>query len=98
MAKKLKEMFKKSLLTKLAAVMMAGGLREFKKILDPGEVGGTAFIGISKPVIKAHGSSDAYAIRSAIRQAAKVASSGIIEDITENVEHMRIHHEDTVEN
>ena len=98
MAEKLKEMFKKSLLTKLAAVMMAGGLREFKKILDPGEVGGTAFIGISKPVIKAHGSSDAYAIRSAIRQAAKVASSGIIEDITENVEHMRIHHEDTVEN
>ena len=62
----------------------------FKKNLDAGEVGGTAFIGISKPVIKAHGSSDDYAIKNAIRQAAKFAASGIIEDITENVEHMRL--------
>ena len=53
-------------------------------------MGGTAFIGISKPVIKAHGSSDDYAIKNAIRQAAKFAASGIIEDITENVEHMRL--------
>ena len=90
LAKKMKEMFKKNLLTKLAAVLVSGGIREFKKILDAGEVGGTAFIGISKPVIKAHGSSDDYAIKNAIKQAARFASSGIIEDITENIEHMRL--------
>ena len=90
LAKQLKAMFQKNLLTKLAALLVSGGLRSFKKLLDAGEVGGTAFIGISKPVIKAHGSSDAFAIKNAIRQAAKFAASGIIEDITENVEHMRL--------
>ena len=53
-------------------------------------MGGTAFIGISRPVIKAHGSSDAFAIKNAIRQAAAFASSGIIEDIVENIDHMRL--------
>ena len=47
-------------------------------------------MGISKPVIKAHGSSDAYAIKNAIRQAIEYTKSGIIEDITENVEYMRL--------
>ena len=90
MAKQLKAMFKKNLLTKLAAVLVSGGLRDFKKMMDAGEVGGTPLIGISKPVIKAHGSSDAFAIKNAIRQAQSFAASGIIEDITENVEHMRL--------
>ena len=54
---------------KLAAVLVSGGLRDFKKMMDAGEVGGTPLIGISKPVIKAHGSSDAFAIKNAIRQA-----------------------------
>lgn len=90
MAKEMKKLFKKNLLTKLAAVLVSGGLKEFKKLLDSREVGGTALLGISKPVVKAHGSSDDYAIRNAIRQAAKVASSGIIEDITENIGHMKL--------
>ena len=40
-----------------------------RRLLDPSEVGGTPFLGISKPVIKAHGSSDALAIQNAVRQA-----------------------------
>ena len=55
----LKGMFKKNLLTKLAALAVMPGLNEFKSKLDPNKVGGTAFIGISKPVIKAHGASNA---------------------------------------
>jgi len=90
MAKELKKMFKKNLKTKIAALLVKDGLTAFKKKLDAGEVGGTALIGISKPVIKAHGSSDAYAIKNAIRQAVEFASSGIIEDIAENIEHMRL--------
>ena len=93
LAKELKAMFKKNLLTKLAAVLVSGGLRDFKKMLDAGEVGGTPLIGISKPVIKAHGSSDDYAIKNAIRQAQSFAASGIIEDITENIDHMRLRSE-----
>ena len=90
MARELKKMFKKNLLTKLAAVLVSGGLREFKKLMSSSEVGGTALIGISRPVIKAHGSSDDYAMKNAVRQAVQFASSGIIEDITENIDHMRL--------
>jgi len=90
LAKEIKKMFKKNTLTKIAALLVRGGINDFKKLLDAGEVGGTALIGISKPVIKAHGSSDSFAIKNAIRQAIQFASSGIIEDITENVAYMRI--------
>ncbi|MCI8478239.1 MAG: phosphate acyltransferase PlsX [Oscillospiraceae bacterium] len=90
LAKELKGMFQKSLLTKLAAVLVSGGIKSFKKLLDAGEVGGTPLIGISKPVIKAHGSSDAYAIKNAIRQASQFARSGLIEDIEENIAYMRL--------
>ena len=65
----LKGMFKKNLLTKLAALLVMPGLNAFKARLDPNKVGGTAFIGISRPVIKAHGSSKAKGIKNAIRQA-----------------------------
>lgn len=90
LAGEIKKMFKKNTRTKLAALLVKDGLRDFKKLLDSGEVGGTALIGISKPVIKAHGSSDAYAMKNAIRQAVSFAGSGLIEDITENIEVMRL--------
>ena len=90
LAREIKKMFTKSLFTKLAALMVSGGIRDIKKIMDSSEVGGTALVGIAKPVIKAHGSSDAYAIQNAIRQAKQYVSSGIIESITENVDLMRL--------
>ena len=68
-----KEMLLKNAGTKLAALLLKDGLREFKKTLDPGEVGGTALLGVSKSVVKAHGSSNARAICSAVRQAAETA-------------------------
>ena len=90
MARPLKAMFIKNLGTKLAAVLVADGIKALKKSMDAGEVGGTALMGISRPVVKAHGSSDAYAIKNAIRQARDFAASGLIDDITENIEHMRL--------
>ena len=90
LVRELKGVFTKNLLTKLAAVLVSGGLKQMKKLLSSGEVGGTALVGISKPVIKAHGSSDAYAIKNAVRQAKQYVSSGIIESITENVDVMRL--------
>ena len=86
----LKGMFKKNLLTKLAALAVMPGLNEFKSKLDPNKVGGTAFIGISKPVIKAHGASNAEAIENAIGQAAQFASSGLIDAIEEHIEIIKI--------
>ena len=89
----LKGMFKKNLLTKLAALIVMPGLNDFKAQLDPNKVGGTAFIGISKPVIKAHGSSNAEAIENAVLQAKQFAQSDMIADIEQNIDLMKVEKE-----
>ena len=86
----LKGVFYKSLPNKLAAGVLKQDLTAMKKSLDVNEVGGTALVGISKPVIKAHGSSKAASFFAAIRQAVAFAESGIIDDITENIEYMKL--------
>ena len=88
--KELKKMFLSSTRTKLAAAMVKGDMADMKKLLDPGEVGGTPFLGISKPVIKAHGSSDARAICNAVLRAKEYAESGFIADIEANIDVMKL--------
>lgn len=66
---KLKEMFKKSLGTKVGYLLLKGGVADFKKSMDADEYGGAPLLGTRRPVIKAHGSSNARAIKNAIRQA-----------------------------
>jgi glycerol-3-phosphate acyltransferase PlsX len=94
--KELKGMFLSSTKTKLAAGLVKGNLAELKKLLDPSEVGGTPFLGISRPVIKAHGSSDARAICNAILRAQEYAESGFIADVERDVALMKV--EQTAEN
>ena len=65
--------------TKLSALTM--DTKELKQRFDASEHGGAPLLGISKPVIKAHGSSDANAIKNAVRQAINFIESGINEDI-----------------
>ncbi len=65
----MKDMFYKNAKTKVAGLAMKGELAEFKKNFDYKEYGGAPLLGIQHPVIKAHGSSDARAIKNAIRQA-----------------------------
>lgn len=88
--RELKKTMTASTKNKLAAGMLKGDLMEMKKLLDPSEVGGTAFLGISRPVFKAHGSSDARAITNAVLRAKEYAESGFIADIEANIEYMRI--------
>ena len=90
MSREMKKMFKKNIFTMLAAAIVSGGIKDLKKMMSSDEVGGTALLGIAKPVIKAHGSSNAYAFKNAIRQARDFASSGIIDSITANVEVMKL--------
>ncbi len=81
----IKGIFMRNTLTKLAAAIVSKPIRAFKKRLDYNEIGGTVFLGVSKPVIKAHGSSKAAAFANAIRQAALIARTGIIEDIQDKM-------------
>ena len=78
------KMFKKNIFSKLAALLVMKDIKAFKKLLDYREIGGTPFLGIRKPVIKAHGSSDILAFRNAVHQAMETAQN----DITEELEQM----------
>ncbi len=86
----LRKGFTKNTKTKIGAALLSEEIRQMKKMLDPNEIGGTMLLGISKPVLKAHGSSNAYAIRNAIGQAMSVVSSNVIADISANVGYMRL--------
>ena len=88
--KSLKGVFYKNTVNKLAAAVLKSDLAAMKKSMDVNEVGGTAMIGISKPVIKAHGSSNADSIFAAVRQTIAFVESGIIGDIKENIEYMKL--------
>lgn len=57
------------------------GMKKFKKSVDYKEYGGAPLMGAAKPVIKAHGSSDALAIKNAIRQAKDYAEKDVIGEI-----------------
>jgi glycerol-3-phosphate acyltransferase PlsX len=79
------KMFKKNIFSKLAALLVMKDIKAFKKLLDYREIGGTQFLGIKKPVIKAHGSSDALAFRNAIRQAMDATGSDISEELEQGL-------------
>ena len=63
MGSQLKKIFKSSLMTKIGYLLCKSGVQEMVKLMDYREIGGTQFLGIKKPVIKAHGSSDAMAFQ-----------------------------------
>ena len=82
MLKKLKGMFKGSLRGMLAYLLLKPELKALKGQLDPAETGGAPILGISKPVFKAHGSSDARSFKNAIRQAIRYVESGAMEELS----------------
>ena len=77
----LKGLFTANLGTKMAYLLTKKQLGAVKKNFDSSEHGGAPLLGIAKPVIKAHGSSNAKAFKNAIRQAAAYANSGMIEEL-----------------
>lgn len=81
----LKKIFGAGIFTKLAYLLVKKQLKAFKKSFDSSEYGGAELLGISKPVIKAHGSSNAKAFKNAIRQAINVSADNTIDEITENI-------------
>ena len=84
------KVFAKGDQNQLAASMLKDDIRHMRGLLDPSEIGGTILLGISKPVIKAHGSSDARAIRSAVMQAVTVVRAELTDNIARDVEQMTV--------
>ena len=82
------KIFKRSLLSKIGYLFCKPGVDEVMKMLDYREIGGTQFLGIKKPVIKAHGSSDALAFRNAVKQAMEAAKADFSEELAIGLEQL----------
>lgn len=82
----IKNVFYKSALNKMAALVVKKDLGGLKKMMDSSEVGGAPLLGVNGTVIKAHGSSDAKAVKNAIRQAVKFTETGVVEKISASLQ------------
>lgn len=85
MSKQIKRAVKRNFLTMLGGLLCKRGFDEMKRMMDYRQVGGSLLLGVSKPVIKAHGSSDAVAIVGSVRQAMNAVSSGFCDEIRANI-------------
>ncbi len=88
MSAKLKEIFGGAV-GKLAGALVLKKIKALKKSMDYTEYGGAPLLGITQPVIKAHGSSNPKAFKNAIRQARDFAQSGMIEELGNTVSSMK---------
>lgn len=82
---RLKREFTRTWWNKLAAAVLKPGLKRFAGEFDYKEHGGAPLLGLSGPIIKAHGSSDAKAVFHAVRQARLFVERGVIPQITEDL-------------
>ncbi|MDE6935345.1 MAG: phosphate--acyl-ACP acyltransferase, partial [Oscillospiraceae bacterium] len=85
LGRELKGMFLKNLKTKVAALLVKDGLDAFRERLNPDTIGGTPFLGLRKPVIKAHGASGARAIENAVYQAVTAAEADLAGEIEAHI-------------
>lgn len=82
----LTESLKKNLLSKIFAIPALPAINRFKKTMDYKSYGGALFLGVKKPVVKAHGSSDAELFEYTIIQAEKFVENQAVEKMIEAFE------------
>ncbi len=75
------KIFKRNIFSMIGYLFCKKGVDEVMKMMDYRQIGGTQFLGIKKPVIKAHGSSDALAFRNAVVQACNAAKDDFSEEL-----------------
>ena len=79
----LTESLKKNFISTLAAVPALPGIKRFSKTMDYKEYGGALFLGVKKPVVKAHGSSDEKLFHYTIKQAEEFAKNRAVDMMIE---------------
>lgn len=82
---KIKGIFTKNLKNKLAAALVLSDMKEMKKQFDYNEYGGSPILGVSKPVFKAHGSSKARTIKSAVGLTVEFVKNNVVNEIATNI-------------
>ena len=83
------KIFKRNFLSKIGYLFCKPGVDEVVGMMDYREVGGTQFLGIRKPVIKAHGASDKRAFRNAVRQALAAARNDFSPELEEGLQKLK---------
>lgn len=82
----LTESLKKNLFTKICAIPCLPAIKRFAKTMDYKEYGGALFLGVKKPVVKAHGSSDEYLFYFTLKQAENFVKSGAVDKMKDAFE------------
>ena len=82
----LTESLKKNIFTMIGAIPCMPAIKRFAKTMDYKEYGGALFLGVKKPVVKAHGSSDEYLFYFTIKQAENFVKSGAVDKMKEEFE------------
>ncbi len=82
---KVKNIFTKSFLNKLAAAIVLKDIKVLKKTMDYNEYGGAPLMGCAKPVFKAHGSAKAKTFYNALRLTKAYVAGGVVDEITSSV-------------
>ena len=85
----LSESLKRNLLSKIAAIPSLPAINRFAKTVDYKEYGGALFLGVKKPVVKAHGSSDEKLFEFTIKQAEQFVKNKAVEKLTEEFSKQR---------
>ena len=82
----LSESLKSNLLSKIAAIPSLPAINRFAKTVDYKEYGGALFLGVKKPVVKAHGSSDEKLFEFTVKQAEQFVKNRAVDKMIEEFE------------
>lgn len=85
----LTESFAKNIVTKICALPSLPAIKNLKKSMDYKSYGGALFLGVNKPVVKAHGSSDETLFEYTVKQAEKFVENKAVEKMIEEFEKNR---------
>ena len=85
----LKESLMGNIFSKIAAVPSLPALNKFSKTMDYKSYGGALFLGVKKPVVKAHGSSDEKLFEFTIKQAEKFVENKTVENLISEFENKK---------
>ncbi len=83
------KIFKRNLMSMIGYLFCKSGVNEVMGMLDYRTIGGTQFLGIQKPVIKAHGASDALAFRNAVGQAIEAVKADFSAELEQNLRKLK---------
>lgn len=82
----LTESFAKNVLTKICALPSLPAIKNLKRAMDYKSYGGALFLGVNKPVVKAHGSSDETLFEYTVKQAEKFVENKAVDKMIEEFE------------